>query len=100
MGAKGFSTFYEVILPATVPFIIAGMRTSIAIAFICLVAAEMAGASGGLGFRIEVSHLVFRVDRMIAAIVVLGLLGAVTDRFFALAVDRLLPWYRQGRDHA
>ena len=91
LGASTGRLLYEVILPAATPHVIAGMRTGIATAFVVLMAAEMAGAFGGLGYRIYVSHLVFRVDKMVVAIVVLGVIGAVTDVIFA-AIVSLIPW--------
>jgi len=95
LGVKGNRILYEVVLPASAPFIIAGMRTGIAIAFICLVAAEMAGAYGGVGYRIYASHLVFRVDKMIVCIICLCVMGAIADRTFIFLVNWLLPWYRK-----
>lgn len=93
LGASRKQLFYKIIFPASLPMIIAGMRTGIAIAFVCLVAAEMIGAFGGIGYRIFASHMVFRVDRMMVGIMVLGILGAVTDRAFAFLAGRVFPWY-------
>lgn len=93
LGARNRRTLFEVILPASLPFIIAGMRTSIAIAFYCLVAAEIAGAFSGVAFRISVSHLVFRVDKMMAGLVVLGIMSALADKIFTFLVHKFVPWY-------
>lgn len=49
------------------------MRIGIAIAFITLVAAEMAGAFSGIGYRITVSHSVFRADKMILGIALMNI---------------------------
>jgi NitT/TauT family transport system permease protein len=92
LGAGRQQLFYSVIFPSSLPMIIAGMRTGIAIGFVCVVAAEMSGAFGGIGYRIYASHMVFRVDKMMAGIVVLGLLGAIADRCFAFVVGRVFPW--------
>lgn len=96
LGASKMRMVATVILPAALPFIFAGLRTGIAVGFICLVAAEMAGAYEGLGFRVIASHLVFRVDKMFVALCVLGLLGALTDRLFSGAFLRLFPWCKNG----
>lgn len=93
LGATDRQIIYEVVLPNAVPFVVAGARNGIALAFICLVAAEMAGAFGGIGYRISVSHLVFRVDKMMVGLVMLGILGAATDALFAKGVLLLMPWY-------
>ena len=94
LGANRLQLWLHVILPAAAPSIIAGLRTSISLAFIVLVAAEMSGAFHGVGYRITAYHLVFEVDKMIANIAVLGLLGFLSDRGFAMVVNRLFPWYR------
>jgi ABC-type nitrate/sulfonate/bicarbonate transport system permease component len=94
LGARRAALIWEVVLPCAVPFIVAGMRTAIAIAFVVLVAAEMAGAFGGIGYRIYASHLVFRVDKMMADIFVLGLLGGMADLLFA-AVISAIPWHQE-----
>ncbi|MEK9135671.1 MAG: ABC transporter permease subunit, partial [Bacteroidota bacterium] len=97
LGASKTRILATVILPAALPFISAGLRIGIAMGFICLVAAEMAGAYEGLGFRVTASHLVFRVDKMFVALTVLGVLSAVVDKLFSVAWFRLFPWMRVGR---
>lgn len=98
LGASQRRIFVSVVLPAALSHIIAGMRTAIATAFVCLVAAEMAGAFAGLGYRVEASHLVFRVDRMLAALAVLGVLGATSDAAFAALIRKLAPWHGKARN--
>lgn len=97
LGAPNRKIMLEVVIPAAVPLIIAGMRVGVALAFLNVVAAEMAGAYVGLGYRITASHMVFRVDQMIVAIVALGMLGASADRIFAYLIKTFLPWYQTGR---
>ncbi len=94
LGANKLQTLKEVILPSSIPFIISGMRIGIAIAFITLVAAEMAGAFSGIGYRILTSHLLFRVDKMILGIVTLGVMGLIADRFYVITIKKLFPWVK------
>jgi ABC-type nitrate/sulfonate/bicarbonate transport system permease component len=96
MGASRWSQIFNVYLPAATPLIFAGLRVAIATSFFCLVAAEIAGASSGLAFRIEVSHLAFRVDRMFGDMIVLGMLSAAADQGLALGLQKLFPWAQQG----
>jgi ABC-type nitrate/sulfonate/bicarbonate transport system permease component len=91
-GVSRWATAFEVMLPAAMPTIVSGLRTSIATAFFCLVAAELAGAVHGVVFRINLSHLAFRTDKMLGGLVVLGLISAVTDSIFAAIVRALFPW--------
>lgn len=94
LGAGNREIFYEIILPAASPFIIIAARIGIAVSLICLVAAEMSGASEGIGFRISHSYSVFRVDKMMANLLILGVLGAIFDRLFVLVRDKVMPWYQ------
>ncbi|MFA5000843.1 MAG: ABC transporter permease subunit [Candidatus Paceibacterota bacterium] len=82
----------KVILPATLPYIIAGIRIGIASAFIMVFVSELTGASNGLGYRISISHLSYRIDEMIASLFVLGGLGAMTDWAFASLKNKIFPW--------
>jgi len=92
LGATEWQILRSVVLPASLPFIFAGVRVGIAVGFICLVAAEMAGAFNGLGYRITASHMVFRLDRMFVALILLGVIGTLTDRAFYWGSLRLFPW--------
>jgi len=87
-----FKKFIKVILPASLPFIFTGIRTSIAIAYIMVFVSELAGASSGLGYLISVSHLSYRIDKMIAGLILLGLFGALTDLVFVKLFKRTFPW--------
>jgi len=94
LGVEQRQLWFEVILPAALPTILSGLRTSISLAFIVLVAAEMAGSFVGVGYRVSAYHLVFEVDKMMGYIVVLGMLGFLADKSFTYLINKLLPWYR------
>lgn len=94
LGVGGISAFWRVIFPASLPFIAAGLRTGIALAFIMVFVSELAGASAGIGYQISVSHLAYRVDRMIAALALLGLFGSLADVILTRALRLLFPWLR------
>jgi ABC-type nitrate/sulfonate/bicarbonate transport system permease component len=83
---------YNVVLPSALPFIVAGCRTGIAVAFIMVFVSELAGASSGLGYQISVSHLAYRIDRMMAALAVLGVCGAASDALVLRGSRWLFPW--------
>jgi len=92
LGVSEKRLLFFVIIPASLRLIIAGMRVAIAIAFICVVVSEMMGATAGIGYRINTSYLVFRVDRMIVGLLVLGALGALADWSFVKFINRIFPW--------
>lgn len=95
LGVSGLALWWRVILPAALPIIIAGLRTAVALSFVMVFVSELAGASSGLGYQISVSHLAYRVDKMMAALLVLGLCGAAADLIITQALERMLPWLRQ-----
>jgi ABC-type nitrate/sulfonate/bicarbonate transport system permease component len=92
LDIRGPEQFWRIVLPGTLPHIVSGLRIGFAIAFILLVAAELTGTSVGLGALISISHINFRVDRMVAGMVMLGLLGALADWLFARGVRRVSYW--------
>ena len=85
----------EIILPAALPHIFSGLRVSLGISFIVLIAAEMVAAHSGLGFRILDSEQIFELDVVYVGIVVISLLGLLFDAIFMYVRRRLLPWYRE-----
>jgi ABC-type nitrate/sulfonate/bicarbonate transport system permease component len=93
LGCRGRDAMFHVVLPSALPFILAGLRQATATAFVMLVAAELVGASSGLGFLISFSHLVFRVDMMFVGLMALGALGFTADRIFVALLPRIFPWY-------
>ena len=92
LGANKLQTLKEVILPDAFPFIATGLRVGIALAFITLVAAELAGAFYGIGYRISASHLIFRVDKMVLGITILGILGLFADKLYVLLIRNYFQW--------
>jgi len=93
LGARGWRMTAFVVLPSALPFIIAGLRISLSVALMILVAAELTGAVFGVGYLIQMSQMVFRVDQMFVGLLVLGLMGFATDALFTFVVEALLPWY-------
>lgn len=94
MGAGPTTIMLRVVLPAALPFIAAGLRLATATALVVLVAAELVGASHGLGYLISFSHLVFRIDMMFVGLLSLGIVGFTADRIFVFVIHRLFPWYQ------
>jgi sulfonate transport system permease protein len=78
-GLHGVRLFTTVQLPAALPAVIAGLRLALAQSWMFLVAAELIASSMGLGFLLIDSQNNGRVDRILLAIVALGVLGKTTD---------------------
>ncbi len=92
LGANKFQLWKEVIFPGSLKFIVTGLRLGIGLAFIMLIVGEMAGTFAGLGYRISLSHLAFRADKMILGIIILGVLGFLADFGFMKMVKKKASW--------
>ena len=86
LGASKFQLFALVALPATVPYILTGMRLAMANAFVTIVAAELVASNDGLGKMLWDARLFMQVEDIFVALISLGLLGFATDRTFRLLI--------------
>ena len=91
---SNYKFFVQIVLQASMNSIIAGFRISIAISFIMLYVSELAGASSGLGYQISSSHLAYRMDKMLGALIVLGLSATLIDFLFNRLIKFFFPWVK------
>jgi sulfonate transport system permease protein len=89
-GLRGWSLFRTVQLPAVLPSLVSGLRLALAQAWLFLVAAELLASSMGLGYLLNDSQQNGRVDRILLAIVLLALLGTITNTLVGVVEKRLL----------
>ena len=82
LGASRAQVFFFVALPATLPYILTGMRLAMGNSFVTIIAAELVAANAGLGKMIWDARLYMLVDQIFVALLVLGLLGFTADRLF------------------
>ena len=81
-GAGHWQRYAWVILPATMPYILTGMRLAMGNSFAAVVGAELIAAEHGIGFLIMDSWMWLAADRMFAGMLTLGLLGVLADLLF------------------
>ncbi|PYN08277.1 MAG: nitrate ABC transporter permease [Candidatus Rokuibacteriota bacterium] len=86
LGASRAQIFCHVALPATVPYILTGMRLAMANSFTTIVAAELIAANEGLGKMLWDGRMFMLVDDIFVSLVTLGLLGFVVDRMFRWSI--------------
>jgi NitT/TauT family transport system permease protein/taurine transport system permease protein len=94
-GASRMQIFSRIIIPSAVPYILTGMRVALGFAFMGIVAAEMIAAQSGIGYLIMQSRMLLRTDVMFVGLVTLGVLGALIDGCFKLAIDRTMKRYME-----
>lgn len=92
LGASRLREFATVVIPASAPYIFAGLRFGASLAFLSLVAAELTGASAGIGYRLQEAREYILMDRMFVELIELGILGALVDSLFVLLSRRLVHW--------
>ena len=79
LGLSPVATFRKVVFPAAVPTIFTGIRISGAAAILVLIAAELIGATAGLGFLINYTQYNFLIPQMYAAILTTSALGLAVN---------------------
>ncbi|MGD9946646.1 MAG: ABC transporter permease [Burkholderiaceae bacterium] len=90
--ASQFETVTKIVLPALLPSILTSFRVGLGMSWMVVVAAELIAAEAGLGFLLMQAYRIFRLDVMIAVMLMIGLLAFVMDRGLRLLQRRLLAW--------
>ncbi len=86
---------WSVLLPATVPYIFAGLRLSIGLAFVSCVAAEMVAGDAGIGYYLISTQYAGRGADTFAALFLLSFTGYMINLGFVAIERRILFWYEQ-----
>ena len=92
LGASRMQVYKEVIFPAALPGLMDDFRLTIGWAWTYLVVAEMVAASNGLGYIILKSQIYLATDTIFAGLILIGLIGLVTDWFFRILTRIVAPW--------
>lgn len=92
LGAKGHHVVRQVILPALLPSLMNTLRLIMGWAWTYLVVAELIAANSGLGYTIMKAQRFLNTDVIFVGIIVIGLLGLIIDRCFALLNRKLFHW--------
>jgi ABC-type nitrate/sulfonate/bicarbonate transport system permease component len=87
-GAKGLSLFLRVVLPATVPYIITGLRISLGGAWRMIVAGEMLASQDGIGYLLMESRFQFRAMDLMTAMILVAIVGYATEKIVVGTIER------------
>jgi NitT/TauT family transport system permease protein len=93
LGLSSVATFRKVVLPAALPTIFTGIRLAGAAALLVLIAAEMIGATAGLGYYINYAQNNFLIPQMYAAILTTAGVGLIVN-YGLVAIERRLSRWR------
>jgi len=95
MAASDWVIFQKVVIPSLIPSLATGVRLAGASAILLLVAAEMIGASAGLGFMIIDSQNTFQPARLYSAIITMAAIGLCTNYFFVYLEKKATVWQEE-----
>lgn len=91
-GANRLQLLTFVLVPATLPFIFAGLRVAASFSFLMAVSVEMLQSNNGLGYRILFAKSIYEPEDMYAALLLIAILGFSVDRLVRIIGRRLLTW--------
>ncbi len=91
-GLSSVELVRRVLLPASLPSLMTGLRNGLSLAWMFMVAAELIAATRGLGYLLTDGRETGRADIVLAAIVLLALLGKLSDTAMAALERRWLAW--------
>ena len=92
MRLRPLALVRRVLLPAALPSVMTGLRNGLSLAWMFMVAGELIAASSGLGYLLTDGRETSRADLVLAAIVLLAVLGKLSDGAMARLERRLLSW--------
>ncbi len=91
-GLSWWSIVRKIVLPGAFPAILSGLRVSISIAIILLVAAEMLGAQYGVGSYILEAGSLYDLEKLFAGVTILSVLGLIVSFFIGRVEKHFLSW--------
>jgi NitT/TauT family transport system permease protein len=92
LGAGDATIFLRVMIPASTPFILVGVRIGLGSAWATLVAAELIAAQTGLGYRMQQAQLYYDLATIFVSLITIGMLGLAMDRLLLAIERRLTVW--------
>ena len=95
LGAKNLALLFRVVVPGILPDLYKDMRILLGWAWTYLIVAELIGTSSGITWFITQQARYKNFDNVFAAIMIIGIIGLLTDLLLAWLGRRIFPWQRQ-----
>ncbi|MDT0158214.1 ABC transporter permease [Microbacterium sp. ARD32] len=92
LGASDVTIFRRIVVPASLPFIMVGMRQGLGAAWATLVAAELIAAQAGIGYRMQQAQIYYDLPTIFVGLVSIGVIGLIMDRILLWADKHLTSW--------
>lgn len=91
-GATDKNLFFDIMIPASFPYILVGARLGMAASLTTLIAAELTGTTFGLGARIQGAQQFMDTAIVLLGIITIGVIGFVLDKILLLIEKKLTTW--------
>lgn len=99
LGASHWRIMSEVVLPGALPSIISALKVTLALAWTCIISAEMVGSQDGLGYLIWNAKDWSNVGQVIVGMLAISATVLMLDSVVRLVEHRLIPWHRHQAQH-
>ncbi|MGD0558065.1 MAG: ABC transporter permease subunit, partial [Streptosporangiaceae bacterium] len=96
-GLSRAAIIARIILPAALPSILVGVRSSMGVALLALIVAEQVNSSAGIGHIIYVASNSLRIDLIMVGIIMYAVLGLLVDILMRLIERYSMPWLDRAR---
>jgi len=94
LGASRWRIMWEVVLPGALPSIISALKVTLALAWTCIISAEMVGSKDGLGYLIWNAKDWSNVGQVMVGMLAISATVLTLDSVVRLVEHRLIPWHR------
>ena len=95
LGATRMQMLRHFVFPAALPAIFVGLRLGIGLSWVLVIVAELLSVKSGIGYTLLDAYSFTRYDVIIAAMIILGTMGFLSDRILMVAQQLLLRWHQE-----
>ncbi len=92
LGAKKKEFLVDIILPASLPSIFTGLKIGLGISWFIVITAELVGSQSGLGYMIQLNRLLLQTDKVVAGMIIIGILGYLMNKGMEYLESKIMPW--------
>ncbi|MFH0785151.1 MAG: ABC transporter permease [Pseudomonadota bacterium] len=96
LGASDLSCVFRVYIPTMLPIVLNGIKTGAGIGWFSVVASEMLGSHGGLGYGLQTTSLNLDMERFFVYLIIIGFCGYFMNFMFQLLDNKFNYWYEKG----
>lgn len=89
LGSGRWLLLTDILIPSIFPYFIHGLKLGVGIGWFCVVAAEMIGASNGLGYGVQIFSLNLEIEKLYAYLLTIGVIGYLSQSLFSAVKPQL-----------